>query len=295
MTTHAPRATVVVPFQREHDFLRVQLAAISAQVGPADFEVVLVGSDTDSQTLAIAQTWVAMHSYARLEVFERSLLPGAARNFGAEFARSDLLVFCDADDEVSPTWLAAHLAAFKEPDVGASGGPLDEKKLNPPHVRRWRTEQVTDSLPEGWWYLPYAPSSNLAVRRTAFESLGGFDPHLRALEDVDLCWRLLESKLKIVFSPLAVVAYRHRTSLAVSTAQAFWWGYGSVELVRRFQGSGPDGAASGPRLPSGSMAIKALARDVRAARALGLGRAVRRAGYTLGTLYGTTNRARPRR
>ncbi len=77
MTTHAPRATVVVPFQREHDFLRVQLAAISAQVGPADFEVVLVGSDTDSQTLAIAQTWVAMHSYARLEVFERSLLPGA--------------------------------------------------------------------------------------------------------------------------------------------------------------------------------------------------------------------------
>jgi glycosyltransferase involved in cell wall biosynthesis len=294
MTTNAPRATVVVPFQREGDLLRVQLAALSAQVGPADFEVVLVGSATDSPTLAIAQAWVATHSYARLEVSERSLLPGAARNLGAEFARSDLLVFCDADDEVSPTWLVAHLAACKGPDVSASGGPLDERKLNPPNVRRWRTEQVTDSLPEGWWYLPYAPSSNLAVRRTAFESLGGFDPHLRTLEDVDLCWRLLESDQRIVFSPLAVVAYRHRTHLTDSTAQAFWWGYGSVELVRRFQRPGPDGAASAPRLPSGSIAIKALARDLRAARALGLGPAVRRAGYLLGTLYGTMLRVRPR-
>jgi GT2 family glycosyltransferase len=56
----------------------------------------------------------------------------------------------------------------------------------------------------------HVPGCNLAVRRTALEEIGGFDPaYTAAGDDVDVCWRLLDGSGRIAFSPAAVV-YHHR-------------------------------------------------------------------------------------
>jgi len=88
---------------------------------------------------------------------------------------------------------------LESPEVSAVGGPvrpLDSGTL------LGRYEGACSSLVLGERpgavagmrdALPYLPSCNLAVRRAAFESVGGFRAGWRFGEDVDLSWRLAEA------------------------------------------------------------------------------------------------------
>lgn len=273
--------TVVVPFQREAELLGRQLAALDGQEGLSAFDVVLVGSAVDAATERIATRWAHSRPRTRVVVSPQPLLPGAARNFGAGGVATQALAFCDADDEVAPDWLAAHLEALGAPGVGASGGPLNEEALNSPRVRRWRRPLAEDALPMGWWFAPYAVSANLAVRREVFDRVRGFDPSLRSCEDVDLCWRLAAAGQTVAFTPGAVVRYRHRERLASSMAQAFRWGHDSVGLVVAHRGCG-----QGPRLARPAELLRTLADDATA----GAGRLARAAAYTAGLGVGLVRR-----
>ena len=58
--------------------------------------------------------------------------------------------------------------------------------------------------------VPAGLAANLGVRRSAFESVGGFDEDLRVGEDIDLCWRLQFAGYRFAAVPEAVVAKRER-------------------------------------------------------------------------------------
>ncbi|HEY6360028.1 MAG TPA: glycosyltransferase family 2 protein, partial [Vicinamibacterales bacterium] len=74
----------------------------------------------------------------------------------------------------------------------------------------------------------HVPGCNMAFRRDALLSIGGFNPvFVRAGDDVDVCWRLQARGLRLAFAPAALVWHRHRT-----TIEGFWRqqvGYGEAE------------------------------------------------------------------
>ena len=112
--------------------------------------------------------------------------PGGTRNAGVAAAQGDLLAFCDADDVVHPGWLAAHVSALAEADVSA--GVFDYWSLNGQPT----PSPVKYAPPPAlalFGFLPAAGSGNLAIRRSAFEDIGGFTPELMTGEDFDLSWR----------------------------------------------------------------------------------------------------------
>ena len=59
-------------------------------------------------------------------------------------------------------------------------------------------------------FLPAGLGANLAVRREAFEAVGGFAEELLIGEDIDLCWRLQLEGYRFVIEFGAVVAKRER-------------------------------------------------------------------------------------
>ena len=161
--------------------------------------------------------------------------PGGTRNAGVVEATGDMLAFCDADDVVQPGWLRAHVAALADADISA--GVFDYWSLNeqpapsplsyapPPAMTLFR-------------FLPAAGSGNLAIRRYAFEELGGFADDLKTGEDFDLSWRSQLSGHRFVLNSEAVLARRDQKGFTAVLKRYFAYGRCGPMLFRRFQAEG---------------------------------------------------------
>ena len=74
----------------------------------------------------------------------------------------------------------------------------------------------------------HLPGCNLAVTRTAFDTIGGFDPQFHtAGDDVDFCWRLRDAGFRLGFAPGAFVWHWRRPSIGAFLRQQL--GYGRAE------------------------------------------------------------------
>ena len=83
-----------------------------------------------------------------------------------------------------------------------------------PYTRRYRMLDWDHSSPGE---VDWVGGSCLLVRRSAFESVGGFDEaYFMYVEDVDLCWRLRQAGWRIAYEPGARVVH----SLGASSRQA---------------------------------------------------------------------------
>lgn len=125
--------------------------------------------------------------------------PAANRNHGAGEAKGDWIVFVDDDCLPAPGWLGA--MAFQT-DVDVIEG-----KTVCPGAKDTPFEEHVENLRGGVYW-----SCNLAVRRTVFKRLGGFDEDFleAAGEDMEFAWRIARDNLHTRFLPTAVVTHPPR-------------------------------------------------------------------------------------
>lgn len=233
----SPDVSVVVAARDAAPWIGDQLEALANQTFAGGLEVVVVDNGSRDGTAAVVHRRPAVGLVAA----DEGLSPAYARNVGVRHARAPLLLFCDADDVVDRGWVEAMAARLA--DCDAVGGFLDHATLNDDRVRRWRPGEATaEGLPVGYGYLPFAPSSNLGIRRSAFDHLGGFDETLARAEDVDLSWRLQHAGLKLGYEPAARVAYRHRQAVLATLGQAYQFGREGAALCRKHGRPRPLGA-----------------------------------------------------
>lgn len=125
-----------------------------------------------------------------------------ARNLGASRAKGDVLVFVDADVEVRPDAIARIRAAFAgDPTLTALFGSYDDAPSAPGVVSAFRNllhhhvhQEAPGPATTFWTGLG-------AVRRNAFEAVGGFDESVRMMEDIDLGMRLAAGGARIELDP----------------------------------------------------------------------------------------------
>jgi GT2 family glycosyltransferase/DNA-binding beta-propeller fold protein YncE len=153
----------------------------------------------------------------------------AARNVGLREATGEIVAYTDADVRVDPDWLTYLVQPLLSPTFAGSGGP-NVVPPDDPFVA-----QCVARAPGGPTHVllddrvaEHVPGCNMAFRRDALLSIGGFNPvYLRAGDDVDVCWRLQAKGFKISFAPSALVWHLHRR-----TVKAYWKqqvGYGEGE------------------------------------------------------------------
>jgi len=196
---------------------------------------------------------------------ETALGPAAARNLGAAHATSELLLFVDADVEGLPDELSGAMCLLRLPEVvaasprivGARGyDPLDLGPHSAAVSRRTR--------------IGHLGACVLALRRSDFIAVGGFDETLRLGEDVELVHRLTcEGGLALHLG--GVVATHAHRRLPARLARAFAYGYSSAALAKKIPRVLPNArtlaiaaaslAPGGPLLVPGLATLRLIARS----------------------------------
>jgi len=172
--TASPTASIVIPTRGRPDYLEVTLASVAPQATAADAEVIVVNDGGDDAT-----DHVARRHGARVVPLTPPGGANAARNAGIHAADADLIVLIDDDVEVPPGWLAAILTgAAAAPGVGVFGGPIRARLEGPAPRACGREPAPITTLDLGGadrdgvlvW------SANMALRRSALDLTGPFDP-----------------------------------------------------------------------------------------------------------------------
>jgi GT2 family glycosyltransferase len=187
-----PLISVVVPVYNGAGFLVACLEALFASdYGP--FEVIVVDDRSTDASMDIARRFpcTLIESAANLG-------PAAARNLGAATARGDVLFFLDADTLVrSGTLEAIALTFANDPTLAtlfgcysASPAPRDFFSLYK-NLRHHYTHQ--HSRAEASTFC----GGFGAIRRSAFDRLGGFDPDRRFLEDIEMGYRMSREGMRV--------------------------------------------------------------------------------------------------
>jgi glycosyltransferase involved in cell wall biosynthesis len=189
-------------------------------------DIVVVDDGSTDATGEIA----ARHPRARL-VTQRHAGLSVARNTGRSAALGDLIAYLDADAFPAPEWPYYLALGLDGPQIGAVGGPNVVPPSDPP------VAQLVAKAPGGPVHVllsddraEHIPGCNMAFRNQALDGVGGFDPvYMAAGDDVDVCWKILDSGWEIGFHPAALVWHHRRGSLRAYLRQQV--GYGKADAL----------------------------------------------------------------
>jgi mycofactocin system glycosyltransferase len=169
----------------------------------------------------------------------RSKGPSAARNTGLSSCTTDFVAFLDSDVVPRRGWLEALLGHFCDPTVALVAPRIVGLTQSDHLVARY--EAVRSSLDLGQREAPvipyspvsYVPSAAIICRTSTLRDIGGFDETLQSGEDVDLCWRFVESGARLRYEPIALVAHDHRTQLRDWVVRKAFYGGSAAPLSVR--------------------------------------------------------------
>jgi len=238
MTVSAIIATVGRP-----ELLRLCLESLAKQSVPVS-EVVVVHCGDDGETQAVTNDPRWHESGIDVRYFHHAERNCARqRNFAIQHAKHDNLLLVDDDVEVDQRWVEELFKLiWADPQVGATMGRLINQPLATPTFfwRIYRTilhgrvkgfepgRLVGAALPNGFptnadepMRCEWIGGGASAVRRAAFESVGGFASFFAGSspgEDLDLGYRLSRS-WKVYYVPSATCVHHQAPSGREATDQ----------------------------------------------------------------------------
>ena len=215
-----PNASIVIPAWNGWALTKACLDSLRETLRPQDEIILVDNGSTDATGSAAART-------PRVRVIANETNRGfaAACNQGAAAAQRDVVVFLNNDTLVAGHWLDELLTPFADPAIAATGPRSNfvsgaQLVANPNYVtkpfgsfkqfvRQWQADHRGD-LTEVEVLIGFC----LAVRRTSFEEIGGFDEGfgIGGFEDDDLCARLRAAGHRIVIAHGSFVHHEgHKT------------------------------------------------------------------------------------
>ena len=250
-----PSVSIVVPVLNGETTIGDMLRAIAANSPrPSQLEIIVVDNGSTDTTREIVSRYpdVTLLSESRRG-------PSAARNTGLRHATGEVILHCDADCLPTRRWTAELAACFSDGRVNLAAG---QTLSFPPTtaVERYLAALLYDaSVTISRSVLPFVPSMNMAVRRSAALAIGGWNEEMMTSEDVDFSTRLLARYAEPIFyAPDALLFHRNRASDAALRRQAWTYGEGVADTYRRYPHVVPWGAMQYARVLR-NMVLRSLA------------------------------------
>ncbi len=164
--------SIIIPAHNEENYVAACLQSIKQQ-SFSDYEVIVVCDSCTDKTPTIAKKYTK-------KIFEiKKKNVSTARNYGANKAKGDVLVFLDADSTIAPNLLAEIHKAIKE---GYSGGVTKTRSLE----NLWKAK-ILWSVGNFFRHFFLAASGMLFCKANVFT---GYDESRHLAEDTDLILKL---------------------------------------------------------------------------------------------------------
>ncbi|MFH1970195.1 MAG: glycosyltransferase [Verrucomicrobiota bacterium] len=228
MSSHIQFSIVIIA-RKINDYIRDAIPCITAQTHRS-YEIIIVSEAPETESFA--NTRVITSGRAS---------PAKARNIGAHEAQGEILAFIDDDAYPAKDWLEKALRDFEDETVGAVGGP----SLVPPQATFF--QQVSNKVFElssrktGLRYsrggrkteIDVWPTCNFFVRKTIFDTLGGFSDKYWGGEDTTFCYALIKAGVKILYDPDVLVYHHPRKTFKQHVRQIYFWGLWRSFMMKR--------------------------------------------------------------
>lgn len=171
--------TIVIPTKNEETYLPVLLKSIRNQTLQPK-EIIVADAHSTDKTRELAQSFGAT-------VIDGGL-PAFGRNRGASFAKTDLLLFLDADVDLrDPEFLEKAVTEMQKRGLGLA--TCDVFPLSDDYIDHFM-HKAYNTYVRAWGSLfPHAPGFCMLVQRDLHNKISGFDESIPFCEDHDYAQR----------------------------------------------------------------------------------------------------------
>lgn len=231
------KISVVIPVYNEEKHIRACLNALVQNTRKPD-EILLADGGSTDRTRKLAAR------FPEVTILDNPRRTAAAgRNVGIRHARGDVIAFTDGDCIVAKNWLEEIEKTFLAFHPDGIGGRVETAPAENEFEEYWgrlawklimnfgdkayqiRKKTLNDAF----------VTANCAYTRKLLVKLKGFDLWFaNNAEDIDLCWRALDRKAKLVYVPSAVIYAHSVTTLEGIMQKSFRNGVSSSKLQKRY-------------------------------------------------------------
>ena len=180
-----PKVSVVVVAYNEEKLIGAAVNALLKQtVSKETYEIIVVDNGSNDQTSKIC-TKLGVKPY----YYDKIQGCGPSRAFGSEKAKGSIIAYTDADCRVPNDWIE-RIEALLQPShiymISGQGDPIEKTPAT--KIIFWfydifyRANHVFEK-PLVWGYT-------MALKKSAYRAIGGFDKSLLSSEDWDLAIRI---------------------------------------------------------------------------------------------------------
>ncbi len=204
--------SVLIPAYNAGEYIARAIDSVLAQDHKAD-EIIVVDDGSTDNTASVVKKYGSQVRY----IYQENSGAGAARNTAITSAKSEWIVFLDADDEMMPERLKSQISLLRNNKdlVWAFGNLIKCQCTSNERILAQNTNRVQKYLRNGcfdtyynaliWGY--YISTITVIVKRKVFEKAGTFClTQFHGEEDVDMWFRIAHHwpRVGYVAEPLAI-------------------------------------------------------------------------------------------
>ena len=232
--------SVVIPVFNEEKRISNTLKAIySGAIAP--LEVIVVDGGSTDRTVSIIK-----NSYPEVIILRNPDRTAAmGRNVGIRKARGEIIAFTDGDCSVDYNWLKNIKKHFEESNIDGLGVKVLNAEPENHYEEFWGNLawNLIMNFPDEAYEVKEKKlndafvTANCAYKRRLLYKIKGFSNFFaNNAEDVDLCWRAIESGAKLVYVPDVVIYAHSVTTLKGIAKKSFRNGVSSSKLQKKYGG-----------------------------------------------------------
>ncbi len=220
-----PQVSIIIPTKDHQCLLKRCLDSVTGLTPEGNVEILIVdnGSSQPDACEYLSQLQALKLSNLLILHWPAPFNFAALCNFAAAQARGEYLLFLNNDCEITDSgWLTALTGLAQRPEVGITGARMcyPDGRLQHAGFIAGPEDSVADiyhgerASAEGYFHCLQAThevsavsAACMMIRRTLFETLGGFDAENfdYDLADVDLCFRVRQAGYLVLWTPETTV------------------------------------------------------------------------------------------
>ena len=213
------KITIIIPCRNESIHLKQTLDFLLRTEAREKASIIVINDGSDDRCCAFLYDQNKNSpGYRKIKLISTAGTGAArARNLGAEAApEAEFLIFCDGHIIMQKGWMDTLLDTFRAQEAAAACpgiGPFDPRQ-RAGYGQTWDEKLEIKWLPQPSEIseVPLAPGACLAIKKEAFDAVGGFDRGFESwgYEDVELSLKLWLFGFRVFVNPWVKIGHRFR-------------------------------------------------------------------------------------